>query len=198
MTDTDICNMALSHIGKGTIANRQEGLEDARACDLFYEPARREILREFPWGFAHRLERLALADVTIPGWEYVYGWPDKCLKLNKLVDEVAYPCEREPFDIVNVNAGTKLIVTNLEQAYADYVWDVEDLNLWDDVALQAFSHLLASKITVRLTGNPQMSQQEYQLYKLGIQSAQLQDAREEQHEPVFYSNYAKARQGRMW
>ena len=39
MTDTDICNMALSYIGKGTIVNRDEDIEDARACNLFYDAA---------------------------------------------------------------------------------------------------------------------------------------------------------------
>ena len=32
MTDTDICNMALSNIGKGVIENMEEGVENARAC----------------------------------------------------------------------------------------------------------------------------------------------------------------------
>ena len=72
MTDTDICNMALSNIGKGVIENMEEGVENARACKLFYDPTRREVLRSFPWGFAHRIERLAVVDVDVPGWDFAY------------------------------------------------------------------------------------------------------------------------------
>ncbi len=35
MTDTDICNMALSNIGKGVIENMEEGVVTARGCKLF-------------------------------------------------------------------------------------------------------------------------------------------------------------------
>ena len=84
MTDTDICNMALSNLGKGVIANMEEGIEDARACKLFYETTRREVLREFPWGFAHRIERLAVVDTNVPGWSYAYGYPAQCLKINNV------------------------------------------------------------------------------------------------------------------
>lgn len=75
MTDTDICNMALSNIGKGVIENMEEGVENARACKLFYDPTRREVLRSFPWGFAHRIERLAVVDVDVPGWDLPMAIP---------------------------------------------------------------------------------------------------------------------------
>lgn len=196
MTDTDICNMALSEFGKGTIASMEEGVETARACKLFYEPTRRELLREFPWGFAHRLERLAVVDREVPGWTYAYGYPDRCLKVNKIVAQTPHYGHYEPFDIVNIGSSTKVIVSNLEEAYADFIWDAKDPALFDDIFIQAFAHLLASKMAMRLTGNPQISQQEYQLHKMAIQSAQLQDAREAHTEPQFFSNYIRARQGR--
>lgn len=196
MTETDICNMALSEFGKGSIASMEEGVENARACKLFYEPTRREILREFPWGFAHRIERLAVVDRDVPGWAYAYAYPDKCLKVNKIAAQVPHDGHYEPFDIINIGTGTKVVATDLENAYADFIWDVQDPALFDDVFVQAFAHLLASKMAMRLTGNPQVSQQEYQLYKLGIQSAQMRDAREAHTEPQFFSNYIRARQGR--
>ena len=47
MTDTDICNMALSNIGKGVIENMEEGVENARACKLGSPPHVRERPRLF-------------------------------------------------------------------------------------------------------------------------------------------------------
>lgn len=196
MTDTDICNMALSNLGKGAIANIEEGIEDARACKLFYEPTRRECLRSFPWGFAHRIERLAKVDIDVPGWDFAYGYPDKCLMIHNIASD-ASGTDRvyERFDIVNIGSSTKVVVTDTEQCYADYTWDVEDPELMDSIFLQGFTHLLASKLAMRLTGNPQQVQNEYQLYRAVINQAQLMDAREMEPHTMFESSYIKARRG---
>ncbi len=195
MTDTDICNMALSYIGKGTITNKDEDIEDARACNLFYDAARCEILRAYPWGFAHRIERLALIDKEVPGWTYTYGYPDKCLKINKITEKTPSVVQYERFEIINLGSGTKAVITDLKNAYADYIWDVEDAELFDDLFVTAITHLLASKIAMRLTGNPQITSQEYQLYNVCMQNAKLQSAREEHQKPRFHSGYIAARRG---
>lgn len=196
MTDTDICNMALSNIGKGVIENMEEGVENARACKLFYEPTRRECLRSFPWGFAHRVERLAVVDVDVPGWDFAYAYPDKCLMIRNVASD-ASGADRvyERFDVVNIGFSTKVVVTNGEQCYADYTWDVSDPELMDVIFLQGFAHLLASKLAMRLTGNPQQAQNEYQLYRAAISQAQLQDAREMEPHTMFESSYIAARRG---
>lgn len=195
MTDTDICNMALSYIGKGVISNMEEEQENARACKLYYETTRRQILRECIWGFAHRIERLAKMDIDIPGWEYVYGYPAECLKINKLTEEVPDYQTRQYWDIYNVGSSIKVVAAHLENAYIDYTWDVKDPNLWDDIFVQAFAHLLASRLAQRLVGNPQLVQQEYQFYQATIMAAKTQDAREEEPRVDFRSSYIEARKG---
>ena len=194
MTDTDICNMALSNLGKGMIANMEEGIEDARACKLFYETTRREVLREFPWGFAHRIERLAVVDADIPGWSHAYGYPAKGLKINNVFSD-ANSGRYERYDVVNIGSSTKVIVANCSPCYADFTWDVKDPELMDDLFIQGFAHLLASKMAMRLTGNPQLGQNEYQLYRARIMQAQLQDAREQEPHTIFESSYIAARKG---
>lgn len=194
MTDTDICNMALSNLGKGMITNMEEGIEDARACKLFYETTRREVLREFPWGFAHRIERLAVVDAAIPGWSYAYGYPAKGLKINNVFSD-ANSGRYERYDVVNIGSSTKVIVANCSPCYADFTWDVKDPELMDDLFIQGFAHLLTSKMAMRLTGNPQLGQNEYQLYRARIMQAQLQDAREQEPHTIFESSYIAARKG---
>ena len=65
----------------------------------------------------------------------------------------------------------------------------------DVIFLQGFAHLLASKLAMRLTGNPQQAQNEYQLYRAAISQAQLQDAREMEPHTMFESSYIAARRG---
>lgn len=60
MTSTNICNMALSYLARQRINDINEQSETARQCNLFYEQAKRELLREYTWGFAKRVAPLAL------------------------------------------------------------------------------------------------------------------------------------------
>jgi hypothetical protein len=51
-TNTDICNMALNHIGRESIASLHEETEAARTCKIHYDIQRRVLLRAYNWSFA--------------------------------------------------------------------------------------------------------------------------------------------------
>lgn len=197
MTETDICNMALSFIGKGTIMSKEAENENARACKLFYDQTRKEVLRAFPWGFAYRIERLAVVDITVPGYAYIYAYPDSCLLAYKLRSEEPNRERREPYKVINIATSTKAICCDVENAYLEYLLDVKDPDIMDSLFIQAFSHLLAANIAMRMTGNPQQHTLQYQLFQASLQQAQLQDAREMKTEITYLSNYAKARFGKI-
>ena len=84
MNTIDICNLALSYIGKGTIADLEEKNENARQCKLHYDHQRQMLLRDYDWGFARRIVNLAVVNAKIPGWRYVYKYPAKCLAVRRL------------------------------------------------------------------------------------------------------------------
>ena len=199
MTDTDLCNIALSNIGKGTITSMEGEVENARSCKLYYDLVRRQTLRAFSWGFAHRIERLALVDVDIAGWDYVYAYPDKCLMVNRIIDEDDRTDQETivTFDIINLGGSTKGIVANVQNASVDYVWDVTDPDVMDSLFVEAFTYLLAANIANRLTGNPKMYDMQYQLYQAALQSARLKTSQEKRKKLEYHSSYADARFGRM-
>ena len=58
MNITDVCNMALSCIGKGRIASIEEQSEQGRQCKLFYAQTKKRLLRDYSWGFAKKVEPL--------------------------------------------------------------------------------------------------------------------------------------------
>ena len=60
MTNTDICNMALSFLSKGKISSIDDNVEEAKQCKIHYEHCRKILLRQYPWGFAKRTVKLAL------------------------------------------------------------------------------------------------------------------------------------------
>ena len=81
ITNTDICNMALSHIAVGGIISMDESSEAAKQCKIHYEHTRRRMLGMYNWNFAARETKLALLDKTVPGFAYVYAYPEECLKI---------------------------------------------------------------------------------------------------------------------
>lgn len=81
VTNTDICNIALSYIGKRQIQSLDEQSETARQCKLHYNNARQNLLRSYAWGFAKKVTVAALLNTKYPGWEYVYAYPSECVSL---------------------------------------------------------------------------------------------------------------------
>lgn len=98
VTKTLIFNMALSHCKVQTVTSPNDQTEPARACNLFYEVAKRAALRACDWNFATDNQALTLLgsvddpnfDPTfvtpqdvVPGWLYCYQEP-VALRIRKL------------------------------------------------------------------------------------------------------------------
>lgn len=84
MSDVDICNLALGHIGDtANIASLQESSVQAQLCKKFYPMARKTVLELATWGFATTRVKLAqLANnPTVMGsdgaatWQFAYQLP---------------------------------------------------------------------------------------------------------------------------
>ncbi len=87
MNITDICNLALNHIGREQIASLDEDTEAARTCKLHYDLQRQVLLRAYTWSFAKKYKKLALIDTTTPGWKYTYAYPPDCVMARKIYNE---------------------------------------------------------------------------------------------------------------
>ena len=79
MTEVDICNLALSHLGD--VANVEsidppESSAQAEHCARYYPIARDELLEMHDWAFATRRATLALlASSPSTAWDYAYAAP---------------------------------------------------------------------------------------------------------------------------
>ncbi len=191
-----VCNRALSRIG---IDQLMEDFNDpttrARACLQHYDDCRLEMLQDFPWGFAQRVVALAeVADVTIPGWRYVYRYPSDCLRAQVLTDAAGgrgsmgnvfrdiwsydLPGEmiqRVPYTIMAdpVTPGARILVTDLEQAYLWYTADVTDINQFPPLARSALSWKVASEIALVLRADTRLQQNAVQQYAWVVSQAQV-------------------------
>lgn len=79
--------MSLMHLSVGKqISSFNEKSEEARACALFYDTAKDEVLRAFAWPFATLTVSLQLVQQQpTPEWGYSYRLPSDCLAARRLL-----------------------------------------------------------------------------------------------------------------
>ena len=198
MNITDICNLALSHIGRETIADLDEDTEAARTCKMHYDLQRHVLLRAYTWSFAKKYIKLSELNVTTPGWKYTYAYPPDCVMARKLYNEDHTWLLLEKnfpgnMDQVLVNDNTKALVCNHADAYLEYTYDAKDVGLFSADFAQALSYYLAAAIAVPLTGSESLAQQ-MQAQGVGIlQEAKYTMMGERNRVPDYPSKYFKAR-----
>ena len=167
VTDIAICNMALAHLGQAPIVSLTEAQESARALNRIYAITRDTVLRAKHWRFATVKEALVeVADQDIPGWEYTYVYPAKCLCIREIFYDAESqnpaPIEFETMFIPALNQ--KVIVTNFAESYIEYTYQMADPTLFDMSFATAFSFLLAAQVAKPLTGDDDMAKLMLQIY----------------------------------
>lgn len=166
--------MALGFIGTRAVAGPSERTPEARQCELYWDRARRAALRDFPYPFSKRrirLARLEVSAVDLAEWSYAYAVPVEALKVLSVGDGAKY-------ELMQGQNGTA-IYTDVADAVAVCVVDVEDMALWDELFIMAMAYRLAMLIAVPLLkNNPQKIQELAALYQQALPSAQGHAANE--------------------
>lgn len=176
----EIYNMALGFVGTRMVASPDEPTPEAIQCSLFWDRARRSALRDYPYRFATR--RLRLPEKTLPDvfdgeWAHCYGIPDKALKVVRVHGGRARG-NKAPYSIEHGDEG-EIILTDIPQAMADCIVDVEDITRWDEIFVQALSRKLAALIAVPLLKNNSGKIKELvELYQASIPQAEGVDGSE--------------------
>jgi hypothetical protein len=175
-SDIAICNLALAHLGQAPIVNLSppDPVESARRLSRIYEITRDVVLRAKDWRFAAvKTSLISIADQTVPGWSYVYGYPAKCLCVRKVFDDI----ESEnppalPYDTLFIpSISRRVIVCNYDGAYADYTYQMENSEFFDKAFIHAFSFLLAAQVGKPLTGDDTIAKTMLQIYGALISDA---------------------------
>ena len=172
----EICNLALAHIGQGSINSLDEESAQAEQCNLFYTNTRDKLLRQFPWNFSTQSILLALVDTTIPGWDYVYQHPATALWIRKV-----YTADDTDPEIPNeyeiTSTGTeKYVCCDIEDAYAKCTIKVEDPTLYDPAFVDVLAYKLALDLIMPLTESSSRTQEIMQKYQYALSEAMLSGA----------------------
>ncbi len=183
-----IWNMALGFIGTRSIAAENENNLETVQCALYWDSARRQALRDYPWNFASR--RAWLAEVALPkGYEqqysHAYAAPKDMLHALRIYPsgkdyEQHGDTESGRFIIIYSDEDKKpLILTNAAKALLAYTADIQDPSIFDDLFAHMLARKLAALIAVALLKNNSSKVSELeQLYRAAIPNAVQADARE--------------------
>lgn len=193
-SEVEISNRALGRIG---ISQLIEDLDDpndrARQCRLQYGPCRDEVLEDFPFNFAQTFVQLSVvAEVEIPGFDYVYRYPAGCMKVHRVTDETGGRLQRTtiwsrevfnydlliptkiPFQVMAdpVTDGAKIIVTDLPDAYAWFTRKVTDPSQFSALFRSALAWRMAMELALSLRVDPRLYQTAQNQYIWAVSQAQ--------------------------
>lgn len=196
---TDICNMALSHLGIGKeIGNVEtDDDEEAAAFNRFYETTRDEMLRDFPWPFAMVTTDLGLVEEDpTTEWAYSYRYPSNSLKLKRIFSGIRNDNidSRIPYRITRDDGGL-LIYTDIEDATMEYIFRETDTGRFPPEFITALSFMMAFKMAPRLTrgDTAKLGTRSFEAAMLWINKAKANASGEEVPEKSPESEFIRAR-----
>lgn len=187
--------------------------ETERVANQIYESTRREVLSDFPWPFARVFAPLALLTNETPGWSYTYRYPTDCLMAKFVTDAGGYrlpaqvwfdqnafnnvylPIPRMSYEVQadSEDDGSKVIMTDVQDAYLWYVKDVSNMNQWTQLARTALEARLAMKFALGLKAEPNMFANASGMYQVALTKAQAHAFNEQRPDDIPQSPAIQAR-----
>ena len=176
-SETEICNLALSHIGNLTINTFSDPSQEARKCKIYYPLARDYVLHDHDWGFAERRESLALmANFDFPGYDYAYQYPADCIKARRIHTLSPFPVDYAV--VAAPGLSDRLVVTNQADAILVYTAKLTDPNIFDPSFVVALSYKLAADLAQPLTKNLKLQEAMLGMYTVFLSRAKTVNSNE--------------------
>ena len=178
-----IWNLALSNIGTSKLVSAiGERSKEADACRRHYDRARDATLRDYNWPFAREDEhRLALVEDLRESkdsrWAFAYRYPADCIRMiNVLCPGYSEP-RRWKF---RRDDSTGLILTDVEDAEAEYTARVTDPVFWKEDFETAVGYRLAVLIapTIGKGDQNRVGEKNMALYMQAVSKAETNAANE--------------------
>lgn len=205
-TTTEICNMALSHLGVGKDVSNvdTEKSNEARAFNRFYPTAIEAMLRDFPWPFAIKMATLALVEDNqdesdiLSEWEFSYQYPADCVEAKRIVSmhTTDNRQSRIPYRIITGASGP-LILSNWPNAVLEYAGLLPTTALFPADFTLALSYRMACYMAARVTGGDpfKLAPRCMQAYQIELASARANAANEEQSDQIPEAEMIRIRNG---
>jgi hypothetical protein len=186
-------------MGKEIVALDTEKSDEAAAGRRFFDMARDEVFRAFPWSFTTKFVTLGLvANNPTDEWAYSYRYPSDCLMFRRILSGVRNDSHqtRARYKIVQDSSGL-LVYTDVTNAEAEYTFRQEDPARFPADFTMALSFLLAFYMAPRLTrGDPfGMGRRAFEMYIREIRRAEAMSSNEQQPDELPNSEFISQRDG---
>lgn len=195
-----ICNMALRHAAVGTrISNLDtDRSAEAQALRDFYDIALRDVLREYAWPFAVKMQALALVEEDPNDeWAYSYSYPTDCQRFLRILSGLRNDARstRVPYKFAYGEQG-QIIYCDVEDAEAEYVMYVDDESRFSSDFVIAMSYKLAMLIAPSITGGDPgaLMRKLDESYLISLSRARATAANEENPDEPPESDFINSRQ----
>ncbi len=145
-SSTEICNLALAHLGQEPIITLDDSSKFSRLCKRFYSPVFEGLLRAHAWSFA--INRTVLAQRAgrpAFGEENIFALPTDCIRVVEVnTSGLRYTIEKNN------------ILTQAHSVELRYVQTVDNENLLDQSFIDAFALKMAVEMCYSGTSNLDM------------------------------------------
>jgi hypothetical protein len=203
-SETTIANMALGHIGDSNgIASLDESSAAARACTLYYEQARDEVIQELAPQFARRSAALGLVTDYTAGtafyeYGYAYRFPADALSVVRIQNgstRYTTGTNRPPWRVMSDDDG-RLVFTDQADAIVEYTVSITDVSRFTPDFVQVLALKLAAYIAPSLTGGDptKLRERNLALYQAQLRIARWNDAQGSQADVQADSGFVTARE----
>jgi hypothetical protein len=197
MTQLQIINLALRHLGMQTLNNLNANNPSTQVMNEFWAVCRDVVFREHQWGFANVQQALTAYTGTVPsGWLFAYDYPTANVATVWTVynEGTLEDKDAQDFDCLYIpDENKKIIVSDLDAALADVTWIITDPTEWDAKFCHALSYNLAASSASFLTADLNKATTLMALYGTFIADVKRIDAVERRKKAKLSSTYQNAR-----
>lgn len=172
-TKIDICNLALQNVQQAAISSLDEGSAESRAVLTRYDHARDVVLQAMWWGFAKRVEPLALLVETPAQWSYAYQTPDDLIRARYIL-----PASGRLSAPVRYERAGNQIWTDEESARLAFTYRVVDEAQFHPMFVDALAWRIGADIVLSLNGKRSERADALQIYRGVLAEARASDANE--------------------
>jgi hypothetical protein len=185
----DIVNQGLLLLGARPIISLDDETTEASTAKILYEPAKRQVLRDYPWRCATKVATLArLTETPVdPHWNYAFQWPDDCLRILTII-EMDYPNNPDPTWVVE----NRKVYTYKDNIAARYIYNINEPDM-DATFEKALALKIALDMCYALTASNTREGQLAQLYAANIEEARIVDRQEGSHKTFSIDQLTKVR-----
>lgn len=149
-SDTDICNLAMDHIGQVPDVTNiiTPESESELKCARWYDATRRTLLRAFPFTFARSRFQASRAGTPTFGYADAYNLPNDFIRLTFIGDDSIRDYKKD-----YAIEGRQLLLNNSGAASVNigYIKDVTDVTKFDSLFVDLFAVELAFKMSYAFT-----------------------------------------------